>query len=225
MIDIVIADDHPIFRIGLRELLEQEADFAVVAEGGDAPSARRYVLGYHPHVLVIELNMPGHPVSEMVPGLRAERPETQIVVLTMRNDPASARKALSSGALGYVLKQAAAQELVSAVRAAAEGQSFLSPRLGARLAAEPVLSAAPGGLTERELQIVPMLALGYTSSQIGEQLYISVRTVEAHRAHMQQKLNIVDRRGLVAFAFEHHLIDSPETAHNTSARMIQSTLT
>ncbi len=209
MIGIVIADDHPIFRGGLRELLQKEADFAILAEGGDADSARRHVLGHRPDVLVIDLNMPGQSVLEILPDLRAEHPETQIVVLTMENEPAYARQALSSGALGYVLKEAASQELVTAVRAAAEGQSFLNPRLGARLAAEPLSRTAPGGLSDRELQIVPMLALGYTNSQIGEQLYLSVRTVEAHRAHIQRKLSIGDRRGLVAFAFKHQLIAAP----------------
>jgi two-component system response regulator NreC len=206
MIKLVIADDHPIFRRGLRQLLENEADFTVLAEGEDVESARRFVRGHHPDVLVIDLNMPGQPVLEALPELRAEFPGTQIVVLTMQEEAAYARTALNAGALGYVLKDAASQELVRAVRAAVKGESFLNPRLGAKLASEPT-GSTPGGLSDRELQIMTMLAGGYTNGQIGEQLYISVRTVETHRSHIQQKLNVTDRRGLVEFAFKHGLID------------------
>lgn len=208
MIKIVIADDHPILRRGLRELLEKTEDFEVVAEGEDVDSARRYVRGHHPDVLVIDLNMPGEPVLDALAGLREEFPDTQIVVLTMQNEPAYARRALSAGVLGYVLKDAADQELVTAIRAATRGESYLNPRLGAKLASEPT-DGVPGGLSDRELQILTMLALGYTNAQIGEQLYISVRTVETHRAHIQQKLDIGDRHGLVKFAFEHGLISAP----------------
>ena len=208
MIKLVIADDHPIFRRGLRQLLEVQSDFEVVAEAEDAESAKRYVLGHRPDVLVIDLNMPGQAALEVIPELRREFPATQIVVLTMQNEPAYARKALSAGALGYVLKDAAAQELVTAVRSAARGESFLNPRLGAKLASEPA-DAVPGGLSQRELEVATMLALGYTNAQIGAQLFISTRTVETHRAHIQQKLNIGDRRGLVEFAFKHGLIETP----------------
>ncbi|WP_249010242.1 response regulator transcription factor [Conexibacter sp. DBS9H8] len=206
MIRIVIADDHPIFRRGLRELLENEPDFEVVAEAEDADSARRYVRGHHPDVLVIDLNMPGEAVLDVLPDLRSEFSDTEIVVLTMQNEPAYARRALQDGALGYVLKDAAAQELVTAVRAAVRGESFLNPRLGAKLASEST-DGAPGGLSDRELQVMSMLALGYTNAQIAEQLYISVRTVETHRAHLQQKLGVTDRRGLVAYAFQNGLVD------------------
>jgi two-component system response regulator NreC len=208
MIEIVIADDHPIFRRGLRQLLENEADITVVAEGEDVESARRFVLGHHPDVLVIDLNMPGQPVLEALAALRTDFPDTQIVVLTMQEESAYARTALSAGALGYVLKDAASQELVSAVRAAVAGESFLNPRLGAKLASEPT-GTTPGGLSDRELQVMTMLAGGYTNAQIGEQLYLSVRTVETHRSHLQQKLNVADRRGLVEFAHKHGLIDAP----------------
>lgn len=205
MIRIVIADDHPIVRRGLRQLLDDQDGVEVVAEGEDVASARRYVGGHRPDVLVIDLNMPGEPVLEALPQLRADFPDTQIVVLTMQNEPAYARKALTGGALGYVLKDAADQELVSAVNAAAHGQSFLNPRLGAKLAAE-LDTALPGGLSKRELEILRLLALGHTNVQIGERLCISVRTVETHRAHIQQKLDIGDRHGLVRFALTHNLI-------------------
>src|SRR5438874_3446424 len=136
-IRIVLADDHQVVRSGLRMLLDREADFEVVAEAGDIDAARRYVRGHHPAVLVLDLNMPGGSSLEAIPVILEESPETEIVVLTMQQEPAFAREALSAGALGYVLKEAADEELVEAVRRAAAGESFLNPRLGARLASEP----------------------------------------------------------------------------------------
>ncbi|MBO0767754.1 MAG: response regulator transcription factor [Solirubrobacterales bacterium] len=208
-IRVVIADDHPIVRRGLRELLASEPDFELVAEGEDVDSARRYVRGHHPDVLVIDLNMPGESVLEVLPRLRSEFPDTQVVVLTMQSEPAYARRALGAGALGYVLKEAADTELVSAVRAASRHESFLNPKLGARLAAEPNLGP-PGGLSERELEVLKLLALGHTNAQVAETLFLSVRTVETHRARIQQKLRVSDRPGLVRFAFEHGLLGSEE---------------
>jgi two-component system response regulator NreC len=206
-IRIVIADDHSIVRRGLKTLLDAEPGFEVVAEGGDVESAQRYVRGHHPDVLVIDLNMPGVSTLESLPSLRREFPDTQIVVLTMQDEPAYARQALSSGVRGYVLKEAADAELVAAVRAAARGENYLNPRLGAQLASAPP-PGPPGGLSEREAEVLSMLALGYTNSQIGERLYISVRTVETHRAHIQQKLGLHDRPALVQFALEHGLVGS-----------------
>ena len=204
-IKIVIADDHAIVRRGLRQLLEGETGFEVVAEAGDVEAARRYVLGHHPDVLVLDLNMPGEPVLQAIPRLREEFPDTRIVVLTMENDPAYARAALGAGVMGYVLKESADAELVQAIRAAIAGELYLNPRLGARVAAEPG-EGRPDGLSERELEILRLVALGYTSAQIAEELFLSVRTVETHRAHIQQKLDLSDRAELVRYAMEHKLL-------------------
>ena len=141
-ITIVIADDHQVVRAGLRLLLEAEAGFQVVAEAGDVPTTERRVTAYHPRVLILDLNMPGESSLPAIPRLRSSSPSTNIVVLTMQNDPAFAREALRAGATGYVLKEAADSELVQAVRMAAAGRTYLNPELGARLAAEP---AAPYG--------------------------------------------------------------------------------
>jgi two-component system response regulator NreC len=132
-IDIVLADDHAVVRSGLRLLLDSEQDLNVVAEAGDVETARRYVRGHHPGVLVLDLNMPGGSSLAAIPAMRSESPETQIVVLTMQDEPAFARQALGAGAIGYVLKEAADGELVEAVRRAAVGETYLNPRLGARL--------------------------------------------------------------------------------------------
>jgi len=202
---VVIADDHAIVRRGLRQLLDEQEGMEVVAEAEDVASARRYLRGHRPHVLVLDLNMPGESSLEAIPGLRTEFPETQIVVLTMQDDPAYARSALSAGVLGYVLKEAADDELVDAIRAAVAGERYLNPRLGARLAAEPQ-AGPPDGLSERELEILRLIALGYTNQQVGAELYLSVRTVETHRAHIQQKLGLRDRAELVRYALDHRLV-------------------
>ena len=205
LIRIVIADDHSVVRRGLRQLLESESGFDVVAEAEDVESARRYVRGHHPDVLVLDLNMPGESSLEAIPSIREEAPGTQIVVLTMQNEPAYARQALSAGVLGYVLKEAADAELVEAVRAAAKGDSYLNPRLGARVAAEPP-PGPPDGLSEREVEVLRMIALGHTNTQIADDLYLSVRTVETHRAHIQQKLVLSDRSELVRYALDNGLV-------------------
>ena len=202
---VVIADDHPIVRRGLRQLLEQQEDFDVVAEAADVDSARRYLRGHRPDVLVLDLNMPGESSLDAIPQMREEFPATQIVVLTMQDEPAYARQALSAGVLGYVLKESADQELVEAVRAAVAGRHFLNPRLGARVASEPP-PGPPDGLSEREVEILKRLALGKTNSQVAEELYLSVRTVETHRSHIQQKLGLADRAELVRYALDRNLV-------------------
>jgi two-component system response regulator NreC len=208
-VKVVIADDHAVVRSGLRMLLDAEADFNVVAEAGDVESARRYSRAHRPHVLILDLNMPGEPSLPAIPEIREELPGTQIVVLTMQNDPAFAREALRTGAVGYVLKEAADTELVQAVRLAAEGRTYLNPELGARVASEPnTMDGPPDDLTEREVEVLRLIALGHTNAEIGKQLYLSVRTVESHRAHIQQKLRRTSRAELVRYALEHGLIET-----------------
>jgi len=204
-IRILVADDHPVVRRGLRLLLEEEPDFEVVAEAGTVEEARRFVLGHHPRVLVLDLNMPGGPSLGAIPGLRTDFPGTEIVVLTMQPEPAYAREAFAAGATGYVLKQAADAELVEAVRLAASGEKYLNPRLGARIAAEPP-PGPPDDLSEREVDVLRLIALGHTNTEIAERLYISVRTVETHRSRIQQKLVLNSRAELVRYALDHKLI-------------------
>jgi two-component system, NarL family, response regulator NreC len=206
-IRIVIADDHAVVRRGLRQVLDAEPSFEVLAEASTLEEARRYVRGHHPDVLVLDLNMPGGSTLEHIPSIRSECPDTQIVVLTMQNEPAYARQALMAGALGYVLKEAAEAELVEAIHRAAVGDTYLNPRLGARVAAEPG-SGPPDGLTEREVDVLRMIALGHTNTEIGERLFLSVRTVETHRAHIQQKLRLGTRAELVRYALDHKLVQA-----------------
>jgi two-component system response regulator NreC len=204
---IMIADDHKVVRAGLRLLLESEEGFEVVAEAGDIPDTERRVAAHRPHVLILDLNMPGEPSLSAIPRLRKKVPETRIVVLTMQNDPAFAREALRAGALGYVLKEGADTELVQAVRLAAEDRAYLNPELGARIAAEPPAPAGPpDNLTPRELEVLKLIALGHTNSEIAQTLYLSVRTVESHRGHIQRKTGRASRSDLVAYAREHELL-------------------
>jgi two-component system, NarL family, response regulator NreC len=205
-ITIVLADDHQVVRAGLRMLLQAEEGFDVVAEAGDVATTERRVAAYRPRVLILDLNMPGESSLPAIPRLREAAPETQIVVLTMQNDPAFAREALRSGAIGYVLKEAADSELVQAVRLAAEGRTYLNPELGARLAAAPQSDGPPDDLSVRELEVLRLIALGYTNGEIATRLYLSVRTVESHRAHIQQKTGRTTRAALVAYAREHDLV-------------------
>jgi len=206
MIRIVLADDHTVVRSGLQLLLDSEPDFEVVAQAGDVDGARRYVRGHHPTVLVLDLNMAGELSIESIPQIRAESPDTQIVVLTMQTEAAFAREALAAGALGYVLKDAAERELVEAVRNAAAGESYLNPRLGARIAAEPP-PGPPDDLSQREVEVLTLIARGHTNAEIAEQLYLSVRTVETHRSHIQQKLRLTTRSELVGYALERGLVN------------------
>jgi len=207
LIRVVIADDHAVVRRGLRQVLDAEEGFEVVAEASDLEAARRYVRGHHPDVLVLDLNLPEGLSLGAIPEIRAQCPETQIVVLTMQNEPAYARQALGAGALGYVLKEAAESELVEAVRRAAMGDTYLNPRLGARVAAEPP-PGLPDGLSEREVEVLRMIALGHTNAEIADELFLSVRTVETHRAHIQQKLRLGSRSELVRYALDHGLVGS-----------------
>ena len=208
LITLVIADDHSFVRQGLRLLIDNEYGLRVLAEAGTVPDAERLTRAHRPSVLVLDLNMPGGSSLEAIPRLRADVPDTAIVVLTMQDDPAFARQALRAGALGFVLKEAAEEELLEAIRAAATGHTYVNPSVGARLAAQPTEPAGPpGSLTEREAAVLRLIALGHTNAEIGALLRISVRTVESHRLHIQRKLRRATRAELVGYAIERGLLD------------------
>jgi two-component system response regulator NreC len=205
---VVVADDHAVVRSGLKMVLESEPDIEIVAEAGDVDEALRKVGAHRPAVLVLDLHMPGGPSLPRIPELLAASPDTRIVVLTMQADPAFAREALRAGATGYVLKEAANADLAQAIRLATEGRTYLEPELGAKLAqAPPEPQGPPDDLSEREVEVLRLIALGYTNAEIGEQLYLSVRTVESHRAHIQRKLRLQTRAELVRYALDHDLLD------------------
>ncbi len=205
---ILLADDHHVVRQAVAALLESIDGYEVVAQASDAESAVRFSMGHKPDVAVLDLNMPhASQTLEAIPRIRDHSPSTRVVVLTMDNSPASAVAAMRAGASGYVLKEAADEDLVEAVRVACLDQTYLSPRIGAAIAAAPPMSdELPGGLTPRELDIVQLAVLGHTSREIGTSLFLSVRTVENHRSAINRKLDLTTRAELVRFALDHSLV-------------------
>jgi two-component system response regulator NreC len=206
MITVVLADDHAVVRGALRALLDGQDDIEVVGEAGDIESARSAVREAEPDVLILDVNMPDGLGVDAVAGLREEVPETAIVLLTMERDMTLARRALEAGARGFLFKDAAHLELIEAVRNAAEGRDFLPASVAAGLK-----SADEGErrlLSPRETEVVRLMALGHTNREIAETLSLSVRTVETHRAHVQQKLGLSSRPELTRYALENHLIDA-----------------
>lgn len=205
-ITVVLADDHNLIRAGLRSMLEDEVDLRVIGEGADAASAVRLTHDRRPDVLVLDLQMPGADPARDIEGLRESAPATAIVVLTMQSDPRRARELLRAGAAGYVLKQAAERKLTEAIRIAAGGGSYVDPELGgamAKLETDPL-----DGLSERERELLRLLALGHTNREIGEQLFLSVRAIEVNRAKLLEKLGIESRPDLVRFAIDNGIVET-----------------
>ncbi|MBS1894054.1 MAG: response regulator transcription factor, partial [Actinobacteria bacterium] len=187
-------------------LLEAHADIHVAGEADDVAGARQAVVDFSPDVLVLDVNMPDGLGVDLVAGLRQDHPDTQVVLLTMERDISLARRALDDGALGYLFKDAAHLELVEAVRAAAKGERYVPAAVSAGLSRDPD-DGAPQALSPRETDVLRLMALGHTNREIGEQLDLSVRTVETHRAHIQQKLGLTTRPELTRYALENNLID------------------
>ncbi len=203
---VVLADDHAIVRRGLRTVLELDGELDVVGEAEDVPGAVRKVRAYKPDVALIDISMPGGPSTNAIGVFREASPGTALVFLTMDDNPALAKAAMQAGADGFVLKDQADADLIEAVVAAAEGVKYLSPRLGARIAMMGA-TTPPDSLTEREIEVLQMIALGYTNAEIAETLYLSVRTVESHRTHIQHKIGKTTRAELVAYAHVHGLLE------------------
>ena len=214
MISVVLVDDHAVVRSGIRLLLDVEDDIEVIGEAGNAKDALFRARALKPDVILLDVVMPGESGIEVLPKLLEESPETKVLVLSMQDDPSYVREAFASGAHGYVLKEAADVEVVAAVREIARGGRYVHPALGARMiAADAVERAAADAdpLSEREREVLRLLALGHTNQEIAQQLYISVRTAESHRAHIMQKLRLATRAELVRYALSHGLLveDAP----------------
>jgi two-component system, NarL family, response regulator NreC len=208
---VVLADDHEVVRSGLRLLLDAEPGIRVVAEAGDMAAALGAVEQHRPDVLVLDLHMPGEPSLPAIPRLRERFPDTRVVVLTAQRDPSFATEAMRLGTSGYVPKEAAGHQLLRAIRTAAEGGTYIEPRLGARLAAGAAAArrSAPE-LTERELEVLRLIARGLTNRETAERLFLSVRTIEGHRARIQRKLGRSRRSDLVEYALERGLVEPSE---------------
>jgi len=210
VIRVVIVDDHALVRSGLRLMLEAEEDMMVEDEGGSADEAVRLARLHKPDVVLLDVVMPGRSGLEAVPEIKQAAPKADVLVLSMQDDPSYVREAFAAGASGYLLKEAADNELVAAVREVASGRRYVHPVLGARLAAaeaDAQAKAAADPLSEREREVLRLLALGHTNQEIAKMLYISVRTAETHRAHIMQKLRLATRAELVRYALSQGLLE------------------
>jgi two-component system, NarL family, response regulator NreC len=209
-IRVLIVDDHAVVRAGLRLLLNAEDDIETVGEAGDAREAIFEARSTKPDVVLMDVVLGGKSGIEVTSELLHEDPEARILVLSMQDDPRYVREAFAAGAHGYVLKEAADTELVTAVREVARGGRYVHPTLGARMAAADAAAADAAEhdpLSDREREVLRLLALGHTNQEIAQMLYISVRTAETHRAHIMQKLRLETRAELVRYALAQGLLE------------------
>jgi two-component system response regulator NreC len=215
VISVVIVDDHAVVRSGLRLVLEAEEDITVEDEGGTADEAVRLARLHKPDIVLLDVTMPGRSGLSAAEEIKEAAPQASILVLSMHDDPSYVREAFAAGASGYLLKEAADAELVAAVREVAGGGRYVHPTLGARLAAaeaEAQAAAAADPLSDREREVLRLLALGHTNQEIAKMLFISVRTAETHRAHIMQKLRLTTRAELVRYALQHGLLEESEAS-------------
>jgi two-component system, NarL family, response regulator NreC len=209
-IRVLVVDDHAVVRSGLRLLLEREPGIVPVDEAANAEEAVFRMIEHKPDVLLIDVTMPGASGIEALPKLLAASPASKVLVLSMHDDPRYVRDAFAAGANGYVLKEAADAEVVAAIREVAAGGSYVNPALGARMVAADAKEQAEAKadpLSEREHEVLRLLALGHTNQEIAKTLYISVRTAETHRAHIMQKLGLASRAELVRYALARQIIE------------------
>ena len=207
---VLLVDDHAVVRSGLRLLLQNEDDIEVVGEAGSARSAILEARSVRPDLVLMDVTMPDGSGLDAVPTLLHEHEGLKVLVLSMEDDPRYVREAFTVGASGYVLKEAADTEVVAAIREVARGGRYVHPELGARLIAaetDEQRRAEENPLSEREQEVLRLLALGHTNQEIAKQLYISVRTAETHRAHIMQKLRLQTRAELVRYALAQGLLD------------------
>jgi DNA-binding NarL/FixJ family response regulator len=205
MISVLIVDDHELLRAGLRSRLEGESDIAVVGEADSAERAVVVARALQPDLILLDLLLPRKSGYEAIPELAKVAPNAKVIVISSQAAPSSVRRALSAGAVGYLPKRASDRELVTAINQVMDGNGYVDPDLGAKLVVDNG-SPALDPLSERERDIVHLLALGYTNQEIGKQLFISVRTVDTHRAHVMRKLHLETRAELVMFALANGII-------------------
>ncbi|TCN41782.1 DNA-binding NarL/FixJ family response regulator [Kribbella orskensis] len=205
MIRILVVDDHGLIRSSLRSRLDREPDLTTVGEAGTVPQAIQRARALQPDVILLDLVLPRRSGTDAIPDLLKEAPSTRILVVSSLAQPTSVRRALAAGAHGYVPKRASDTQLIEAIHRIAAGERYVDPDLGAQLVvADGVPALEP--ISDRERDVLDLLALGYTNQEIGRKLYISVRTVDTHRAHIMRKLDLATRAELVLFALANGLI-------------------
>jgi DNA-binding NarL/FixJ family response regulator len=210
-IRVLVVDDHAVVRAGLRLRLDAEEDIEAVGEAGSGREAVLEARSLKPDVILLDLVMPDGTGLEVLPTLLHEGPESKVLVLSMQDDPEYVRQAFAAGASGYVLKEAADTEVVAAIREVAAGGRYVNPELGARLVTaqtEAARRADEDPLSDREHEVLRLLALGHTNQEIAKQLFISVRTAETHRAHIMRKLGLASRAELVRYALAQGLLEA-----------------
>lgn len=214
-IRVFIADDHAVLRTGLRLLLQTQDDMEVVGEAGDFAQALTQLAIVRPHVVTLDLSMPGGLGLGAIEKIRDVAAESRVIVLTMHDDPAYLRTALAMGAAGYVVKSAADTELLSAIRAVHQGRVFVDARSstansgGAARFGAPIQTESPlQKLSEREFEVLSLIAQGHTNQAVADRLDLSVKTVESYRGRLMDKLGLKNRADLTRFALEHNLLTS-----------------
>ena len=206
MIRILVVDDHAVVRSGLKLLLAREDDMQAVGEAGDTREAVLATRHHKPDVILLDVTMPGTSGVDAIGDLLKEAPEARVLMLSMQDDPSYVRQAFAAGASGYVLKEAADAELVQAIRRVHGGEQYVHPSLGARLVSPSSHGDGQEPLSDREREVLSLLALGHTNHEIAQKLVVSVRTVESHRAHILTKLRLSTRAELVQFAIDNGLL-------------------
>ena len=205
IVSVVLVDDHAIMRSGLRRLLAEETGFEVVAEAADSRSALEKVEIKRPDIVVLDLALGDENALDVLPDLLSKSAASKVLILSMYDDAEHVTAAFAAGAHGYLLKDSAEHELIDAIKTLMRGEQYVHPTLGVRLA-RAALQGPTDTLTEREREVIKLLALGHTNQEIAATIFVSVRTVETHRAHVMGKLNLHSRAELVQWALEHKLI-------------------
>ena len=214
---IVLADDHALLRAGLAVLINAQSDMEVVAQASTTDEAMAAVTDTQPDVLVLDLTMPGGSSVKAIEGLRQQCPQTKILVLTMHDDPAYLRSTLAAGSSGYLVKTASDAELLSALRTVAQGRKAINLSLSSD-EMQTVLGAVanktghsgPAVLSEREQEVLQLLARGHTNQKIADKLFLSVKTIETYRSRIGEKLGLRDRAELVTYAMKVGLLGKDE---------------
>jgi DNA-binding NarL/FixJ family response regulator len=206
---ILLVDDHPIFRHGLEDLLEKQADLAICGHADSAPAALTEMRRLNPDLAIVDVSINGTNGIELVKQMKAESPNLSILVLSMHDESIYALRALKAGALGYVMKAEALQQVINAVRRVLDGHIFVSPRFGEKLIFKAVHGGDSGAtgspvdlLSDRELEVLVMLGKGHNTKSIANELHLSVKTIETHRAHIKEKLGFADASEMVRFAVD-----------------------